>query len=139
MDLYADNILDHFRSPRGKQSVSQPSVTHEEKNLSCGDGVKLSLKIEDDKITEIGWDGTGCAISQAAMSMLSEELIGKTLTEIRAISPQYMLDILGVPIGPRRMKCAMLGLHTVKNALHDLRGESQQTWQETMDSPTMPT
>jgi nitrogen fixation NifU-like protein len=135
MDLYADNILDHFRSPRGKQSVASPSVSHEEKNLSCGDGVKLSLTIEDDRITEMGWEGTGCAISQAGMSMLCEELSGKTLTEAASIDPKHMLALLGVPIGPRRMKCALLGLHTLHNAIHELRHESTQGWQETIEKP----
>lgn len=133
MDLYADNILDHFRSPRGKHSVSDPSIVHEEKNLSCGDGVRLSLRIEDDRIQDLGWEGTGCAISQAGMSMLSEELIGKTLGDVQSISPKHMLALLGVPIGPRRMKCALLGLHTLKNTLHQQEGKPLQSWQETID------
>ena len=131
MDLYAEHILDHYRSPRGKNPLESASVTHTERNLSCGDALTLSLKIEDGAIQGLSWEGTGCAISQAGMSMLSEELAGQTLDQAKAIDAQHMLAMLGVPIGPRRMKCALLGLHTLKNAIHQLKGEQEQPWRDT--------
>jgi nitrogen fixation NifU-like protein len=133
MDLYADNILDHFRSPRAKQSIAEPSVSHTERNLSCGDAVTLSLKIENGAIQELGWEGTGCAISQAAMSMLGEELPGQTLDQLTALDAKHLLNLLGVPIGPSRMKCALLGLHTLKNAIHTHKGEPEQLWRVTAE------
>jgi nitrogen fixation protein NifU and related proteins len=132
MDLYAENILDHYRSPRGKTSLAHASVTHGEKNLSCGDSLTLQLHIEDDIIREIGWDGTGCAISQAGMSMLSEELIGKTIGDAASIDAAHVKTLLGVPIGPRRIKCALLSLHTLQNALRSARGQETQPWRETI-------
>jgi nitrogen fixation protein NifU and related proteins len=132
MDLYAENILDHYRSPRGKQPLAEASVTHGEKNLSCGDALTLRLRIEDGVIRDLGWEGAGCAISQAGMSMLAEELAGKTVTEAAEISPASMMKLLGVPIGPRRMKCALLSLHTLKNTLLAAKGLPPQLWRETV-------
>ena len=136
MDLYAENILDHYRHPRNKNGKSQMEngkyLEHTEENLSCGDTVTLHLLIKNDHIEGISWDGTGCAISQAAMSLLSEELNGKTTTEIDALKPKDIYDLLGVPIGPRRVKCALLGLHTLKNALRKKEGKEVQGWIKTV-------
>ncbi len=132
MDLYAENILDHFRHPRGKKTVSHPTVTHEEVNASCGDALSVSLHSEGNRIAEFGWQGTGCAISQAAMSMLSEELAGKTAEEILKLTPVEIYALLGVPVGPRRVKCALLCLHALKNALRKETGEAPQGWNETI-------
>jgi nitrogen fixation protein NifU and related proteins len=132
MDIYAENILDHAHSPRGKQEIENPTVRHGEKNLSCGDALTLSLRIEKGVIRELGWEGTGCAISQAGMSMLAEELQGKTTAEVSELTAKRMTDLLGVPIGPRRMKCALLALHTLKNALRAAEGKEAQLWRETV-------
>lgn len=132
MDLYAENILDHYRSPRGKRPLSQPDITHGEKNHSCGDAVTIQLKIQDGVIEEMGWEGTGCAISQAGMSMLAEELEKKPVADAEAMEAKQMLEMLGVPIGPRRMKCALLSLHTLKNALRASKGQPSQLWRETV-------
>lgn len=132
MDLYAENILDHYRHPRGKQALPSPTVTHEEVNVSCGDSLTISLTIKDDRIIAVGWEGSGCAISQAAMSMLSEEIVGKSLSDIGAIQKENVFELLGVPVGPRRIKCALLCLHTVKNALRKSQARDSQAWTETM-------
>lgn len=131
MDLYAENILDHYKSPRGKGSLASPSVSHSEKNLSCGDALTLHLKLENGKIVEIGWEGDGCAISQAGMSMLAEELAGKTVEEALSLDARHMTGLLGVPVGPRRLKCALLALHTLKNTLRSAQGQPPQLWRET--------
>jgi nitrogen fixation NifU-like protein len=130
MDLYAENILDHYRHPRGKVKLASASAEHREANLSCGDEVGVQLRIDGDRIAEIGWDGTGCAISQAAMSILGEELVGKSLSDIEAMKPKEMYDLLGVPVGPRRSKCALLGLHAVKNAALKSQNKPTQGWNE---------
>ena len=132
MDLYAENILDHYRHPRAKQPLTTPTVKHEEVNLSCGDTIALELLITDGHITDVGWTGTGCAISQAAMSMLSEELVGKSLAEMDAYKKEDIMTLLSVPIGARRTKCALLSLHVLKNALHAFRGETMQGWADTV-------
>lgn len=132
MDIYAENILDHFRSPRHAGALAHATVEHEEKNLSCGDELRLSLILDDGKIVSVGWEGTGCAISQASMSILSEELVGKKEEDVLALTKEDIYTLLGVPIGPRRFKCALMSLHTVKNAILKARGKSVQSWTETV-------
>ena len=132
MDLYAENILDHFRTPRKKDRLSSPTITQNETNTSCGDSLTLDLSIEDGKITNIGWDGLGCAISQAGMSILTEELQDMSIEKAMNLSAEDMYDMLGVPIGARRIKCALLCVHALKNALHKYRDEEEQDWNETI-------
>ncbi|MDD4319821.1 MAG: iron-sulfur cluster assembly scaffold protein [Candidatus Peribacteraceae bacterium] len=132
MDLYADNILDHARHPHRKSPLPSPTVEHEERNASCGDTLTLQLTIEDGRVTDVGWAGDGCAISQAGMSLLSDELTGKTERELEALTKTDVLGLLGVDVGPRRLKCALLSLHALKNALHRWKKEPEQGWNETM-------
>ena len=132
MDVYAENILDHYRHPRGKVAPESPTVSHEEINVSCGDALTIQLIINDEKVTEVGWEGTGCAISQAAMSMMSEELAGKSVADLEKLTKENIYEMLGVPIGPRRVKCALLGLHALKNALRKSKDEEVQGWTETI-------
>ena len=132
MNVYADHILDHYRSPRGRGDLQAATVTHEERNLSCGDALTLHIRIEDNVITQLAWTGNGCAISQAAMSMLTERLAGITIAQAAQMLPRDIFAMLGVPIGPRRLKCALLCLHTLKNALRQLHHEAVQSWLETM-------
>ena len=133
MDLYAENILDHYRYPRGKKTIADPTVTHSEVNLSCGDRVTVSLTLKGDRIQEFGWDGEGCAVSQAAMSILAEELEGKSLDAIASLTPVHVRAKLGVPISTRRLKCAFLALHALKNLLRVREGLPLQSWEETMN------
>lgn len=132
MDLYAENILDHYRHPRGQEPLSNISVEHAEENISCGDELQLQLHVEDHVIAGLSWSGTGCAISQAAMSMLSEELVGKTIEQAAGIPNARVYELLGVPVGPRRFKCALLCLHTLKNALRLHTGKPAQDWLDTV-------
>lgn len=133
MDLYAENILEHYRDPRNTGDGDGASVSHHEKNPSCGDEVTVHLSIEDGVLTNIEWQGTGCAISQAATSMLSEELTGKQVDAILNMKKDTVYDMLGVPIGPRRFKCALLCLHAIKNAIHMYEKQEPQRWLETVE------
>jgi nitrogen fixation NifU-like protein len=133
MDLYAENILDHYRDPRCKGALANAHVTHSEANISCGDEVTLHLKIENDCIKEVAWEGIGCAISQAGMSILCEELEGMSLENAVALKKDDIYELLGIPVGPRRFKCALLCLHTLKNALHAHAGEPIQSWLDTVE------
>jgi nitrogen fixation protein NifU and related proteins len=133
MDIYAENILEHHRHPLHKQPLPGATVEHAEANLSCGDELTVRLKIDGDRIAAVGWDGTGCAISQAGMSILSEDLIGRTSAGIDALKKSDMYTLLGVPIGPRRFKCALLCLHTLKNAVRKAKGLPKQDWLQTVE------
>lgn len=108
------------------------TVDHEEWNHACGDSIHLSLLLKGNTIEDIGWSGTGCAISQASMSMLSEELKGKDVGEVLRLGKKEIYTMLGVPIGPRRFKCALMSLHTVKNALLKATEKPLQSWTETV-------
>lgn len=112
--LYRDNILDHYRYPRHKGHLDHPDVVYHDHNPFCGDEITIELKIVDGVVTEAAFDGRGCAISQASASMMTEEIIGKPLEELRHWSKDDILDLLGIEIGPVRLKCALLPLKTLK-------------------------
>lgn len=132
MDLYAENILDHFRNPHGKGELDHPDIEYEADNPACGDRITMQLQIDKGTVKKIRWHGEGCAISQAAMSMFSEEIQGKSLEELERYAAKTIYDLLGVPVGPRRTKCALLCLHALKNALHSIKDEPAQSWAETI-------
>lgn len=117
MDLYAENILDHYKNPHHKGKLINPTTAAEDSNPLCGDELKIELAIQDNKVTQVAFNGKGCAISQASASMLTDELIGKTPEEIAAISNETIYEMLGVPLTPARVKCALLSLVVVKKAL----------------------
>ena len=112
--LYRQNILDHYRHPRNKGHLDHPDIHYHDTNPFCGDEITVELKLDGDRIVEAAFDGKGCAISQASASMLTEEIIGKTLDEIKQMSKDDILDMLGIPVGPVRLKCALLSLKALK-------------------------
>ncbi|MDP9316345.1 MAG: SUF system NifU family Fe-S cluster assembly protein [Chloroflexota bacterium] len=122
-DFYQQNILDHSRHPRNSGRLDHPSVSREEMNPLCGDKLQIDLQIEDGVVTAVGFTGRGCAISQAAASMLTEEIKGKSVAEVRALSKDDVLGLLGIPIGYTRLKCALLGLKAIKVGVYNLADE----------------
>ena len=122
-DLYRELILDHYRSPRMKGVVSPADVDYAEDNPVCGDHIHLTLQLdENDVVTAVGWEGEGCAISQASASMLYDTLLGKTLAEIRETSKDDILEMLGIDLSPVRLKCALLSLKVLKAGAYGLKG-----------------
>ncbi|GAA5527674.1 Fe-S cluster assembly sulfur transfer protein SufU [Herpetosiphon gulosus] len=117
-DLYRENILDHYRHPRNYGELEQPTIVQHEHNPLCGDQLSIYLLVENERIVDVKFKGKGCAISQASASMLSEELAGKSVDEAKAFDKQTILDLLGIPIGPVRLKCALLSLKTLKAGLY---------------------
>ena len=116
-DFYRDFILDHYRNPRNFGHLENPSAVAEDLNPLCGDQIRVELLVDQDrKVKDIRFSGKGCAISQASVSMLSEEIKGKTLEEIATLPKEAVLDNVGIGISPTRMKCAMLGLKVLKSA-----------------------
>ncbi len=132
MDLYAENILDHYKHPRHKGPLPDATVSHKEENASCGDDLTLHLQVKNNRVEKISWEGNGCAISQAGMSLMTEEWEGKSVSELESISQDDVKNTLGVEIGPRRFKCALLCLHTRKNTLRKISGAEPQSWRETV-------
>ena len=110
-DLYRENILDHARNQRHWGLLDPNDLDHEESNPLCGARLRLTLRLNSDNvIIAVGWDGEGCAISQASASMFGEEILGLTLDEARAINKQELLDNIGLPLSINRVKCALLPL-----------------------------
>ena len=122
MDFYAENILDHFKNRRNWRVLESADVDHEENNPLCGDHLRLTLKVKDDVITDVGWAGDGCAICMASASMLGEEIVGKTLEEAKHITKEQVLENIGVPLGAVRIKCALLSLKVLKVGAYGLAG-----------------
>ena len=122
--LYREVILDHYKNPRGHGVIEDADAEAEGQNPLCGDEVSIYVAFAEDgeTIHEVKFAGRGCAISQAATSMLTEMVEGKTATEVATLDKDELLDEIGIPLTPVRLKCAMLGLTTLKVALHKAKG-----------------
>jgi nitrogen fixation NifU-like protein len=116
-DLYRQYILDHYREPRNHGHLDQPDVHAADTNPLCGDRIELDLQVAGGRVTAVRFNGRGCAISQAAASMLSERIEGATLDELRALKPADILEMLGVEIGPARQRCALLSLRVLHEGI----------------------
>ena len=120
--LYREVILDHYKNPRSHGLLDAPDAQAEGQNPLCGDEVTVSVRFDGDLIGEVGFEGRGCAISQAATSMLTELVRGKTADEVARMPKEELLDEIGIPLTPVRLKCAILGLGVLKVALHKAKG-----------------
>ncbi len=122
--LYREVILDHYRNPRGHGELDEPDAQAEGQNPLCGDEVSIYVSFADDgeTIEEVKFSGRGCAISQAATSMLTEMVTGRKATEIATLPKDELLEEIGIPLTPVRLKCAILGLGVLKVALHKAKG-----------------
>lgn len=129
-DLYRENILDHYQNPRHYGTLDDPDISYEDDNPLCGDVIRLDIKLDDqNRISQVAFSGEGCAISQASASMLTEEIVGKTLEEVKRISKEDVLDMLGIQLGPVRIKCALLSLKVLKAGVYgltDWTGEEEE-------------
>jgi nitrogen fixation NifU-like protein len=122
--LYREVILDHYKNPRGHGLLDDPDAQAEGQNPLCGDEVSIYVAFGDDgdTIDEVKFSGRGCAISQAATSMLTEMVKGRSATEVATLPKDELLEEIGIPLTPVRLKCALLGLSTLKLALHKAKG-----------------
>jgi nitrogen fixation NifU-like protein len=117
-DIYQEEILDHYRNPHNYGAIDHPDATFEDTNPLCGDVVAVDVRYNGDRIEEVKFRGNGCAISQAATSMLTEMVVGQTKTDALAITRDEILEELGVPLSPARVKCALLGYKVMMAALY---------------------
>ncbi len=122
--MYRELILDHYKNPRQHGHLEHADVSAEGMNPLCGDEVSVYVAFGEDgeTIDDVKFSGRGCAISQAATSMLMEMVSGRTATEVASLDKDELLAEIGVPLSPIRLKCAMLGLTTLKVALHKAKG-----------------
>ena len=121
--LYREVILDHYKAPRNHGVLEPHDAIAEGQNPLCGDEVTVSVRFgEGDTIEDVGFEGRGCAISQAATSMLTEIVVGRTAEDVARMPKEELLEEIGIPLTPVRLKCAILGLGVLKVALHKAKG-----------------
>jgi nitrogen fixation NifU-like protein len=121
-NLYREVILDHYKNPRGHGVIDPADAEAEGQNPLCGDEVSIAVTFDGDTIADVKFQGRGCAISQAATSMLMDMAKGRTAQEVAAMSRDELREEIGIPLTPVRLKCALLGLGVLKLALHKGRG-----------------
>ncbi len=123
-DMFAENIIDHFNSPRNQGQLEKYDIKQKGFNPFCGDQIEITVKLNQKKeILDMKFTGKGCSISQASASMLTELIKGKTIDQVKRLTKEDILDLLNIPIGPVRMKCALLGLDTVQEGIKLYQGK----------------
>ena len=120
-EIYKENIIDHYKNPRNKVALPACTICQNNVNPLCGDQITMYFDIQGGMIQQLSFTGQGCAISQAAASMLTEEFHGKTLAEVQSFTLENMLKLLGIPISPARKKCAFLALTTIHQGVQSWR------------------
>jgi nitrogen fixation NifU-like protein len=125
-DLYRDLIIDHYKNPQYRGHLDPNDINFEDDNPLCGDHIEITLRVDaSGKVTDGRFDGKGCAISQASADLLIESIIGKPMEELKQLSKQDILDLLGIELGPVRLKCALLSLKVLKAGVYGL-GEASE-------------
>ncbi len=126
-DLYREIIIDRYKNPLYRGSLDPHDISFEDDNPLCGDHIRVDLRTDDQgRVTEALFDGHGCAISQASADLLMEAVLGKTLDEVKAITKDDLLEMLGMDLGPVRLKCALLSLKVLKAGVYGLGEASDE-------------
>ena len=126
-DLYREIIIDRYKSPHYRGSLDPNDITFEDDNPLCGDHIRIDLRVdENERVSEAVFDGHGCAISQASADLLMETIIDKPLEEVRELTKDDILDLLGIELGPVRLKCALLSLKVLKAGVYGLGEASDE-------------
>jgi nitrogen fixation NifU-like protein len=120
-DLYRETIIDRYKNPQYRGSVNPHDIAFEDDNPLCGDHIRIEIRLgEDGHVSQAAFDGHGCAISQASADLLLESIQGKTIDEVKAFGKEDLLELLGVELGPVRIKCALLSLKVLKAGVYGL-------------------
>jgi nitrogen fixation NifU-like protein len=120
-DLYRDYILDRYKHPRNAGELDPFDVQYADNNPLCGDEISMTLKLEDGKIADVKFKGRGCAISQASVDILTDNIKGRSVDDLRHLTPDQVIEDLGVAVSPARRKCALLGLKVLQGGLYGLK------------------
>lgn len=126
-DLYREVIIEHYKNPSYRGRLDPHDISFSDSNPLCGDHIQIDLRTDQDgRVTDARFDGHGCAISQASADLLLESIIGKTTEEVKALNKQHILDLLGIELGPVRLKCALLSLKVLKAGVYGLGEASDE-------------
>jgi nitrogen fixation NifU-like protein len=126
-DLYREIIIDHYKNPVYRGRLDPHDIRFEDSNPLCGDHIEITLRLDgDSKVADARFDGKGCAISQASADLLLESIIGKPVEEVKKLTRQDILDLLGIELGPVRLKCALLSLKVLKAGVYGLGEASDE-------------
>jgi nitrogen fixation NifU-like protein len=115
--IYKEIVLDHYKNPHNFGTLDPADYTAEDSNPLCGDQIRMDLRVEDGVVSDVKFSGRGCAVSMASASILTDMILGQPLEEVRRISKDDLLDEIGIPVSPARMKCATLGLSVLNLSL----------------------
>ncbi len=126
-DLYREIIIDRYKNPQYRGHLDPHDISFEDDNPLCGDHIEVTLRVDaEGRVSEARFDGKGCAISQASADLLIESIIGKSLEEVKKMTKQDLLDLLGIELGPVRLKCALLSLKVLKAGVYGLGEASDE-------------
>lgn len=117
--LYQELLVEHFKYPQNKKTISDPDFSVHEHNPSCGDRISMEGKVVNGVLTDIGFGGSGCVISQASASMLTEDCLGKSVAAILSLTSEHMTALVRIPLGPTRLKCALISLQALQQGLRE--------------------
>jgi len=127
MKFYREKLLDHYHHPRNAGQLKEPDFSSEEYNHSCGDQVRIEGRVQNGVITDLVFLGSGCVISQAAASMITEFSKGKSIDEILSLDKDSILKLIGVQLGPTRLRCALLPLFALQHGLKAFKKEQDKS------------
>lgn len=120
-DLYREQIIDRYKNPHHRGSLDPHDISYEDDNPLCGDRIRIDLRVDaDETVTEAAFSGQGCSISQASADLVVESIIGKKLADVRVMTKDDVLALLGIELGPVRLKCALLSLKVVKAGVYGM-------------------
>jgi nitrogen fixation NifU-like protein len=124
MDLYREVILDHYQNPHHHGALAKPDAAYTDANTVCGDEITMQIQVAaDGRVTDVGFEGSGCAISQASASLLTDQIVGMHIDDVLQLGRQDVLDNLGgIELTPVRLKCALLGLGVLKACVYTYKG-----------------
>ncbi len=122
--IYREIILDHYKNPRNKGTLDPHDFTAEDVNPLCGDEIRIDLRFTDGIVSDVKFEGRGCAVSQASASILTEMIEGKSLQELKALTKDDLLEEIGIPVSPARLKCVLLSLNVLRASLNGAGGEA---------------
>ncbi len=125
-DFYREYILDHYRNPRNRGVIESPDITYADSNPLCGDEIQIDLRVKDGLVDDVKFSGRGCAISQASVSMLTEMIEGKPIDEVKDLTKEDVLEMLGITLTPVRVKCALLGLKVLKSGVYGIEAAEDE-------------